>query len=154
MYTDLGYIQIEFLVINTLEHVLADTYALYLKSQNYHWNITGPHFRDYHLFLEGMYEALAEAIDEIAEQIRIIGRPVPATFDFMKSKTCLKDGEHTKSAKSMLEELLADHEQLLKTIAKAIEESRKANDAGTEDLLVERIRYHTKTAWFLRSITQ
>jgi len=137
-----------------MENVLADTYALYLKTQNYHWNITGPHFRDYHLLLESIYEALAEAVDEVAEHIRIIGRPVPATFDFLKLKTCLKDPDHTKSAKAMLEDLLADHQQILKTIAKAIDEARDANDVGTEDLLTERVRYHTKTIWFLKSTVQ
>ena len=139
-------------MIDTMENVLADTYALYLKTQNYHWNITGAHFRDYHLLLEGMYEALAIAIDVLAEQIRIIGRPVPATFDFLKAKTCLKDPDHTRTAESMLADLLADNKQIVKTITKAIEEANSAKDVGTEDLLVERIRYHTKMIWFLDAI--
>jgi starvation-inducible DNA-binding protein len=138
-------------MIETMENVLADTYALYLKTQNYHWNITGLNFRDYHLLLQDMYEALALAVDEIAEQIRIIGRSVPATFDFLKSKTCLKDPDCTLSAKNMLTDLLADHQKLLTTITKAIDEARNAHDVGTEDLLIERARYHTKTIWFLRS---
>lgn len=141
-------------MINSMENVLADTYALYLKAQNYHWNITGPNFRDYHILLQDTYEALALAVDEIAEQIRIIGRPVPATFDFMKSKTCLKDADCTLTAKDMMGDLLASHQQVLKTIEKSIEEARKANDVGTEDLLIERVRYHTKAIWFLKSITQ
>jgi starvation-inducible DNA-binding protein len=141
-------------IIGTMENVLADTYTLYLKAQNYHWNITGPNFRDYHLLLQDMYEALAIAVDEIAEQIRIIGRPVPATFDFLKSKTCLKDPDCTLSAKNMLMDLLADHQKLFQTIMKAIDEARTANDVGTEDLLIERVRYHTKTIWFLKSICQ
>lgn len=141
-------------MIDTMENVLADTYALYLKTQNYHWNIKGLQFRDHHLLLEDMYTALAEGVDLIAEQIRIIGRPVPATFDFLKSKTCLKDPNHTKSAKDMMADLLADHQQVLKTIAKAIDEADDADDIGTEDLLVDRVRYHTKMVWFLQSICQ
>lgn len=138
----------------TMENVLADTYALYLKAQNYHWNITGQNFRDYHLLLQDTYEALALAVDEIAEQIRIIGGPVPATFDFFKAKTCLKDPDCNLPAKGMLTDLLLGHEQILKTIAKAIDEARIANDVGSEDLLIERVRYHTKAIWFLKSITQ
>lgn len=141
-------------MIDSMENVFADTYALYLKTQNYHWNIKGFNFRDHHLLLEDMYTALAIGVDLIAEQIRIIGRPVPATFDFLKSKTCLKDPDCTKSEKNMLVDLLADHEQILKTIAKAIDESDNADDFGTEDLLVDRVRYHTKMVWFLKSITQ
>ena len=141
-------------MINSMENVLADTYALYLKAQNYHWNITGPNFRDYHILLQDTYEALALAVDEIAEQIRIIGRSVPATFDFMKSKTCLKDADCNLAAKAMMEDLLSSHQQVLKTIEKSIEEARKANDVGTEDLLIERVRYHTKAIWFLQSTTQ
>lgn len=141
-------------MVNMMENVLADTYALYLKVQNYHWNITGPNFRDYHLLLQDMYEALALAVDEVAEQIRIIGRSVPATFDFLKSKTCLKDPDCTLPAKGMLMDLLADHQQILKTITKALDESRSGSDAGTEDLLIERVRYHTKMIWFLKSICQ
>ena len=137
-----------------MENVLADTYALYLKTQNYHWNITGPNFRDYHLLLQDMYEALALAVDELAEQIRIIGRPVPATFDFLKSKTCLKDPDCTLPAKGMLTDLLADHQLLLKTIKTALDETDDTDDVGTEDLLIERVRYHTKTIWFLKSICQ
>jgi starvation-inducible DNA-binding protein len=138
-------------MVNTLENVLADTYALYLKVQNYHWNITGPNFRDYHLLLQDMYEALALAVDEIAEQIRIIGRPVPATFDFLKSKTSLKDPDCTLPAKGMLMDLQADHQQILKTIKAAVDEARTGGDVGTEDLLIERVRYHTKMIWFLKS---
>lgn len=135
-----------------MENVLADTYALYLKAQNYHWNITGSNFRDYHLLLQDTYEALALAVDEIAEQIRIIGRLVPGTFDFLKSKTALKDADCTLTAKEMMGDLLISHQQVLKTISKAVDEARSVNDIGTEDLLIERVRYHTKAVWFLQSI--
>ncbi len=140
-------------MMETMESVLADTYVLYLKTQNYHWNIISPNFRDYHLLLQDMYEALAVAADDLAEQIRIIGRNVPATFDFFRTKTCLKDGDCTLPAKQMLMDLLGDHQKILETITKAIAETRDAQDVGTEDLLIERVRYHSKMVWFLKSIT-
>ena len=135
----------------SLEHVLADTYAIYLKTQNYHWNVEGPHFRSLHLMFEDHYDDLFKAIDVAAELIRQIGYKVPATFGIFAKNTKIKDGDENLSAEKMLKDLLADHEAIQKTLMEALEEAHKANDEAVAAFLGERLSVHKKNAWFIRS---
>ena len=121
-------------VVEGLKIVLADSYALYLKTQNYHWNVTGANFKSLHELFGSFYGELAEAIDEIAERIRALGEHAPGSFKEFSEMTSIKDAESgVISASSMLKQLIKDHEAVLKTIRKALDISQKAGDDATAD---------------------
>ena len=135
-----------------LKHLLADTYALYLKTQNFHWNVTGPSFNMLHLFFEGQYEELAEAVDLIAERIRALGYQAPASFAEFMNLTQIKDADETKkTAEVMLKELLADHHTIISSMEKMMSVAEDCKDQGSLDLLIERTRAQEKNAWMLIS---
>lgn len=137
--------------INKLSIILADTYALYLKTQNYHWHVKGPQFKSLHELFERQYQELAEAVDQVAERILIKGHNAPATFkDFEKLKT-LKDGDSNSKANDMVTQLAIDHDTLVKDLNAAMAMAQKANDEGTANLLSNRIESHEKFRWMLRS---
>ena len=138
-------------LVQALEHVLADTYAIFLKTQNYHWNVEGRNFRDLHLMFEDQYEDLFKAIDVCAEVIRQLGSKVPATFDVLAKNTKMKGGNENASTDEMLKDLLHDNELIEKTLMEALEEAHKANDEGVASFVGERLAVHKKAAWFLRS---
>jgi starvation-inducible DNA-binding protein len=138
-------------VADELAHFLADTYALYLKTQNFHWNVTGPNFHSLHLMFETQYNELAAAVDLIAERIRALRCSVPASFSQFMKLTSLKETTHTLIAKDMLKQLTKDHETIINHAYIILTKAQKAHDEGTMDLLIERIREHEKTAWMLRS---
>jgi starvation-inducible DNA-binding protein len=136
-------------IINKLEIALADTYALYLKTQNYHWHVTGPQFKSLHELFEMHYKELAEAVDLLAERIRIMGHRAPATFaEFNQLKT-IKDGDSSSNADHMLSELAADHGLLVRDLNLAIKIAQENNDEGTVTLLSDRIAAHQKAHWML-----
>lgn len=134
-----------------LSLILADTFVLSTKTQNFHWNVKDPRFYSIHLFLEKQYEELAEAIDEIAERIRILGERSPGSLKQFIDMTSLKESDGNLSADKMLHELLKDHETLCRYIRERIELAAKLGDEGTADLLIQRLRAHEKSAWMLRS---
>lgn len=134
-----------------LSFLLADTYVLYAKTQNFHWNVQDPRFYSLHLLLEKQYQELAEAIDEIAERIRMLGMPAPGRLKKYLGMTSLKEAEGDISGDDMLQELLDDHETLCRFIRERIALVSKLGDEGTADLLIQRLRSHEKTAWMLRS---
>ena len=134
-----------------LSLILADTYVLYAKTQNYHWNIQDPRFYSLHLLLEKQYEELAEAIDEIAERIRMLGERSPGSLKQFINKSSLKETEEDLSGDEMLQDLLKDHETMCRYIRERIALASKLGDEGTADLLIQRLRAHEKTAWMLRS---
>lgn len=138
-------------VIDGLSHLLADTYVLYLKTQNFHWNVTGPHFREYHKLFEEQYKALAEATDLIAERIRALNAPAPASFAKFLMLTSLNEAGHMLVANKMIKDLLHDHELVAKNITKAFVIAEKTDDQVTLDLLIQRKTEHDKFAWMLRS---
>lgn len=138
-------------IINHLKNILADTYALVIKTQNYHWNVTGPHFIDYHEFFGSQYEEMFEAIDLIAEHIRALDAPVEASFKFFDKKQSIGDGKHTAAASAMLKDLLKSHESILKNLYKGIDITDEFSDEATKDLFIERVRAHQKHAWMLKS---
>lgn len=138
-------------MINELKKCLADTYALYLKTQNYHWNVEGIHFHALHVLFEEQYTELAEAIDVIAERIRALGSKAPGSFsDFDKIKT-IPDAKKNIGANEMLSDLVDSHKAFLKVCKKAFSVAEKAEDEVTMDLLIERMSVHEKTIWMLDS---
>ncbi|MDF1677275.1 MAG: DNA starvation/stationary phase protection protein [Legionellaceae bacterium] len=137
-----------------LEVLLADTYAIYLKTQNYHWHVTGPQFKALHQLFEEHYIELADAVDTVAEQIRIMDHPAPATFkEFERLKT-IKDGNSSASANQMVKELAKDHTTLVKDLNKALKLAEEIHDEGAANLLSDRINAHEKAGWMLRASSE
>lgn len=138
-------------IAKKLSHFLADNFALYVKTLNYHWNMVGPEFFMYHKLLEEQYQELAEASDELAERIRMLGFQAPATMqDFLKL-TCLKEGKAGLSQDKMIAELVKDHESMVSHAHGLIAFTDEKKDQGTSDLVIERLRFSDKAAWLLRS---
>ena len=134
-----------------LAKLLADTYTLYLKTQYFHWNVTGPLFHSLHKMFEEEYIELAAAVDEIAERIRALGATAPGSFtDFLKL-TSIKDETDTPSASEMVKKLLTDHETVIKHLHSLMPVAQNLSDEATLDLLITRTEIHQKTAWMLRS---
>jgi starvation-inducible DNA-binding protein len=137
-----------------LSHFLADTYTLYLKTHNYHWNVTGPMFQTLHLMFEGQYNELAVAVDDIAERIRALGYKAPATYQEFVKLTMIKENTNDLSALQMVSELVLGHEQVIKTARGLFGMVNEAHDEPTADILIQRLRVHEKTAWMLRSMLE
>lgn len=137
-----------------LKKTLADTYAVYLKTQNFHWNVEGPMFFQLHGMFEGQYDELAEAVDTLAERLRALKVPAPGSFSAFKELTTIEDANTVPSASEMVRTLLSDHETVLTSIKALGEAAAAAGDDGTEDLATERRLWHEKTAWMLRATAQ
>lgn len=141
-------------IAEKLSRLLADSYTLYLKTHNFHWNVTGPMFRDLHLMFEEQYTELAEAVDVIAERIRTLGVPAPGTYREFQKLTQIKESEGVPPAVEMIAELTADHESITRAIRDALSVAQKADDESTDSLLADRLAVHEKTAWMLRSLLE
>jgi starvation-inducible DNA-binding protein len=137
-----------------LSHMLADTYALYVKTQHFHWNVTGPMFQALHTMFENQYKALAEAVDEVAERIRALGHPAPGSFSRFAELTTLEEERGVPSAEEMIRQLVLGHEAVVRTARSVFASAESANDQVTVDLLTERMQVHEKAAWMLRSLLQ
>lgn len=135
----------------TLSQALANTYLLLVKSQNFHWNVVDPRFHSLHEFFQEQYEALFEAVDEIAERIRMLGLKSPGSLREFLDLGNLDEADTNLTGDEMLSELLADHETVIKALREMIEEAVEFGDEGTGDMLIDRLRFHEKTAWMLRS---
>lgn len=135
-----------------LSHLLADTYTLYLKTHNYHWNVTGPMFQTLHLMFEGQYNELALAVDLIAERIRALGAKAPGSYREFTRLTSITEEDGAPSATDMIRDLLAGQEAVVRTARKLFPIADEANDEPTADLLTQRMQVHEKTAWMLRSL--
>ena len=138
-------------VAEQLTRVLADAYAVYLKTHGYHWNVRGPEFFALHNLLEQQYRDMWEALDDVAERIRALGVLAPQGYAAFANLTSIKDGDPEKSAPEMLNELMRDHETLIATMRAAIEVADEDGDDVTVDLLTQRLGAHEKFAWMLRS---
>lgn len=138
-------------VIEGLKKVLADSYMLYLKTQNYHWNVEGMHFKPLHELFEEQYNDLADAIDDIAELIRGLGEKAPATVGAYSALSTIKDGDENASAETMVKELAVDQAAISATIQTALEAAQKAGDEVVIGALVERLTVHRKAKWMLSS---
>lgn len=138
-------------VIDAMKHVLADSYALYLKTQNYHWNVSGPQFKTLHELFEEQYTDLTTAIDEIAELIRGLGEKAPGTFKAFQSLTKITDGDEDASAEQMVKDLVKDQDVLSETLNVALKAAQKAEDEVIIGALVDRLTIHRKNKWMLQS---
>ena len=139
-------------VAGALSNVLADTFILYLKTHNFHWNVSGPMFPTLHAMFEEQYNELWLAVDAIAERIRSLGFSAPGSYGEFSKLTYLQESPVATNATEMIAELLRDHETSARTARSALAIARTAVDAPTEDLLTQRLAAHEKTAWMLRSI--
>jgi starvation-inducible DNA-binding protein len=137
-------------VCDGLSTLLAESYAVYLKTQNLHWNVVGPDFFSLHLMFEKQYEELAGAVDEIAERIRALGECVDATFSGFKALSSISESK-PKNSNEMLKALVQAHECVICLARRLTEVAEKQKDQATLDLLARRLGAHEKMAWMLRS---
>jgi starvation-inducible DNA-binding protein len=135
-----------------LARLLADTYTLYLKTHNYHWNVTGPMFQTLHLMFEQQYNELALAVDTIAERIRALGLPAPGTYKQFATLSSIKEDDGVPAAEDMIRALVAGQEAVVRTARSVFPIADRADDQPTADLLTQRMQVHEKTAWMLRSL--
>ena len=140
-------------IAEKLSQLLAETYSLYLKTHKYHWNVTGPMFQTLHTMFEKHYMDLAEAVDDLAERIRVLGEKAPGSFQEFSQLSQVKD-DHQKetSSEQMIANLLKDHELVARRAKEVLALLEEANDEGTASLMGTRIEYHEKTAWMLKSL--
>lgn len=141
-------------IVAGLSRLLADSYTLYLKTHNFHWNVTGPMFSTLHQMFEVHYNELALAVDEIAERIRALGAPAPGSYSAFARLTSVPEAEGRVAATDMVRALVADHETVVRTARAVFAAAGEASDEATADLLTQRLQVHEKTAWMLRSLLE
>ena len=141
-------------IVEGLSRVLADSYTLYLKTHNFHWNVTGPMFQTLHLMFQTQYTELWTNIDLIAERIRSLDAPAPGTYAQFSKLASIKETTGVPKAQDMIRLLLEGHEQVTRTARDAFPAAEAANDQPTMDLLTQRMEVHEKTAWMLRSLLE
>ncbi len=141
-------------IAKELGNLLADSYMLYLKTHNYHWNVTGMNFQSLHAMFEEQYTELATAIDDIAEQIRTLGHFAPGSFKEYSKMTTITEEEGLPDDRTMVKKLQESNEAVIRTARKVIPLCEEAGDEASMDLAVGRIAVHSKVAWMLRSHIQ
>lgn len=141
-------------IANGLSKLLADTYSLYLKTHNFHWNVTGPMFQTLHLMFETQYNELALAVDLVAERIRSLGFPAPGTYSEFARLSSIRETLGTPKAEEMIQLLVEGQEAIVRTARSVFPAAENASDEATADLLTQRIQLHEKTAWMLRSLLE
>ncbi len=139
-------------VAEGLSRLLADSYTLYLKTHNFHWNVTGPMFQSLHAMFEEHYTELATAVDEIAERIRALGEPAPGSYAAFARLSSIKESEDVPQAEEMVRQLVEAHEAVAKTARGVLPIADAGDDEVTMGLLADRLAVHEKTAWMLRSM--
>lgn len=141
-------------IVEGLSRLLADSYTLYLKTHNFHWNVTGPMFQTLHLMFQTQYTELWTNVDLIAERIRSLDAPAPGTYAEFTKLASIKETTGVPKAQDMIRILLDGHEQATRTARAAFPAAEGANDQPTMDLLTQRMDVHEKTAWMLRSLLE
>ncbi len=140
-------------IADGLSRLLADSYTLYLKTHNYHWNVTGPMFTTLHTLFEEEYTELATAVDEIAERIRALGFPAPGSYKaFAKLSSIKEETGDPPNAKDMIKNLVIGQETVVRTAREIFPLAEEAHDEPSADLLTQRMQVHEKNAWMLRSL--
>jgi len=140
------------IIADGLKHLLADSYTLYLQTHNFHWNVSGPQFRELHLMFEEHYTELAVAVDDIAERIRTLDVAAPGTYKAFSALSAVKEVDGVPEANQMVSILTKAHEQVVKTCRDVLVKAQQANDESTAALVSDRMRVHEKTAWMLRAL--
>jgi starvation-inducible DNA-binding protein len=138
-------------IADGLARLLADTYTLYLKTHNFHWNVTGPQFNSLHLMFETQYTELALAVDLIAERIRALGEPAPGSYSAFAKLSSIKEADGVPTADEMVRILAEDQLAVVRTARAVFPLADAAHDEPTADLLTQRMQVHEKTAWMLRA---
>jgi len=141
-------------IVGDLSRLLADSYTLYLKTHNFHWNVTGPMFNTLHVMFEQQYTELALAVDMIAERIRALGFPSPGSYREFAELTTIEEAVGKTSAQEMINQLVAGNEAVVRTARHGFGSAENASDQSTMDLLTQRMQLHEKTAWMLRSLLE
>lgn len=141
-------------IADGLSRLLADSYTLYLKTHNFHWNVTGPMFQTLHLMFEAQYTELAMAVDLIAERIRALGHYAPGSYKEYSKLSSIKEADGVPKAKEMIKQLVEAQESVVRTARSVFPAVEKAADEASADLLTQRIQLHEKTAWMLRSLLE
>jgi len=139
-------------ITDGLSRLLADSYTLYLKTHNYHWNVTGPMFQTLHLMFETQYNELALAVDLIAERIRSLGAPAPGSYREFVQLSSVPEDDDQPDATEMIRRLVTGQETVARTARSIFPIVESAHDEPTADLLTQRLQVHEKTAWMLRSL--
>ncbi|MGB3623115.1 DNA starvation/stationary phase protection protein [Ketobacter sp. MCCC 1A13808] len=139
---------------DALKELLADSYTLYLQTHNFHWNVTGPQFRELHLMFEEHYQELAVAVDDIAERIRTLGVSAPGTYKEFAQLSSIQETDDIPSGSEMVDILNKGHEQVVKTCRKVLKIAQDSDDESSASLASDRMRIHEKTAWMLRAMNQ
>jgi starvation-inducible DNA-binding protein len=137
-----------------LSRLLADTYTLYLKTHNFHWNVTGPMFQTLHTMFMTQYTELWQSVDEIAERIRALGFPAPGSYSAFSKLTSVPEADGVPAAGEMIRQLVAGHETVVRTARELFPLVDEAHDEPSADLLTQRMQVHEKTAWMLRSLLE
>jgi len=137
-----------------LSKLLADTFTVYLKTHNFHWNVTGPMFNTLHLMFEAQYNELALAVDLIAERIRALGLPAPGSYREFGKLTSITESAGSPDAREMIRQLAEGQEAVVRTARSVFPDADAAHDEPTADLLTQRMQVHEKTAWMLRSLLE
>lgn len=138
-------------LIDALSRLLADSYSLYLKTHNFHWNVKGPMFTTLHTLFETEYSELALAVDEIAERIRAIGAPAPGSYSAFSKLTSIEEATDVPGAIAMLEQLSADQERVAAAAGGVLSAAQKVGDEVSADLAIQRMQVHEKNTWMLRA---
>jgi starvation-inducible DNA-binding protein len=141
-------------IADGLSRLLADSYTLYLKTHNYHWNVTGPQFSSLHTMFEQQYTELALAVDGIAERIRSLGVRAPGSYKEFAALARVEEARGGESADEMVRQLVIGQETVVRTAREAFPAADEANDEPTADLLTQRMQSHEKNAWMLRSMLE
>ncbi|MBT5571063.1 MAG: DNA starvation/stationary phase protection protein [Alphaproteobacteria bacterium] len=139
-------------IADGLSRLLADTYTLYLKTHNYHWNVTGPMFNTLHLMFETQYNELALAVDEIAERIRALGFAAPGSYAAYAELSSIPEANDVPVAEDMIRQLAEGQETVVRTAREVFPTAEAGSDEATADLLTQRMQIHEKNAWMLRSM--
>ncbi len=139
-------------IVEGLSRLLADSYTLYLKTHNYHWNVTGPMFTALHTLFEEQYTELATAVDVIAERIRALGEFAPGSYKAFAKLTAIKEENDVPDAETMLKNLLNSHEVIIRHARELLQTEAIDTDEVSGDLLTQRMEFHEKNAWMLRSM--
>ncbi|OYZ22318.1 MAG: DNA starvation/stationary phase protection protein [Bdellovibrio sp. 28-41-41] len=139
-------------IVDGLSKLLADSYILYLKTHNFHWNVEGPMFNTLHLMFMDQYTELWNALDLVAERIRALGSYAPGSYKKFAQLSSIPEADEHVPAKEMIKQLLHGHETVAKTVRTIFPVAEAGSDEATLDLLTQRLQIHEKTAWMLRSM--
>jgi starvation-inducible DNA-binding protein len=141
-------------VVENLGRFLADTYTLYLKTQNYHWNVTGPHFSQLHTLFETQYTDYAAAVDEIAERIRSLGEKAPGSYSAFAKLAKIREETGSPDYKAMIKNLAQDNQTAAETAEALVKAAQEIGDEGSADLGIRRVQVHQKNSWMLNALLE